>query len=383
MHKDMPQCYFGLSGSYSLGSRILFYSCIAGSILSLICRGFWKPGQRHRLDSIITFSVSTTLMMASVAALHIIVICFLSITTAHYRYVTDLDLIVADYFVRLGYAAALIILYLWPYEYSFGQSMMFQGIHALFIASAASQAINDFTSSGVAAECLGSGLQACLAACSTNTAPLRAGSNPFPYAFPHTQLGHPRANLVSGISQVISLGSALVSFFASAWFSESPSLKRYYPARTGLNIVASASLLLSLVTGEIHLQHPPFSIGQEPLSSVGQWGAMASAAMIVIWSITFLSLADVSGKQSTYSTRVNYHPWCEPFAKPEPTSTEIETSGQSTQHESTAKAGLRQRFPPAPSEPLLTERSNSIEAEVTHQIPTGLSTGDTPAVDRT
>ncbi|KAE8234170.1 hypothetical protein CF326_g783 [Tilletia indica] len=175
MPKDIPQCCFGLSGSYNLGSRILF-SCIVPSIAPLICRGLWQPGQRHRLDSVIAFSVSSTLMMAFLAALHTIVISFISIATIHYRYVTDLNGIAAGHFVRTGHVAANIFLYRWPYEYSAGQYMIFQGIQAVFIASTISRPIAGIKSSGAAAECQGSGLQACLAACPTNTAPLRAGS---------------------------------------------------------------------------------------------------------------------------------------------------------------------------------------------------------------
>ncbi|KAE8260017.1 hypothetical protein A4X13_0g595 [Tilletia indica] len=346
MPKDMPQCYFSLSGSYSLGSRILFYSCILSSIASLICRGLWQPGQRHRLDSIIAFSVSSTLMMAFVAALHTIVISFISITTAHYRYVTDLDSIAASYFARTGHVAAYIFLYWWPYEYSAGQYMIFQGAQAIFIASTISQPIAAIKSSGAAAECLGSGLQECLAACSTYTAPLRAGSNPFP----HTPQGQTLLEFVSNISQMISLMTAMVAYVATTLYFESPSFNRSYAARMAFNIVAVAFLILSLVTCEIHFQRPPYSIGQEPLSAVGQWGAMASAALVIIWNITFLSLVNVDGKQSTlwFQVNPNLYPRDELFAKPEPTSTQLEKSGRGTWRDSAAEVELGQRVPSTP-----------------------------------
>ncbi|KAE8268798.1 hypothetical protein A4X09_0g3534 [Tilletia walkeri] len=426
MPKDMPQCYFGLSGSYSLGSRILFYSCIASSVVALICRKLWQPGQRHRLDSVVAFSVSTTLMMGCIAALHMIVFGFIGMTTSHYRYVTDLDSIAADYFVRTGYAAAWVILILWPYGYSFRQYLMFGGVGMLFFASAASQTIINH-SAGVATECLGSGLQACLAACSTYTAPLRSGSTPFPYTPQERSRADKVVDSLSQISFVIALTTAMATYFGTMLFCAPRSPNRFPAVRTGAAVVAGAILILSVVTGEIHLQHPPYSIGQEPLSSVGQWAAIASSAMIVFWSIAFLSFADVDDKQPNFRYQANPNlqsvqpepdhnaPFVVPdpdpileSVRPEISSTEVLAALFRAANEEK----LRQRLRSVPSTPLppvqqssthgedgdigvgnvnnvdggpsiMNDRTTTEEAEVTQQIPTGRSTVDTPAVDRT
>ncbi|KAE8268593.1 hypothetical protein A4X09_0g3745 [Tilletia walkeri] len=139
----------------------------------------------------------------------------------------------------------------------------------------------------------------------------------------------------------------MVSYVATTLCFESPLFNRSYAARMAFNIVAVALLILSLVTCEIHFQRPPYSIGQEPLSAVGQWGAMTSAALVFIWSITSLSLENVDGKQSTLWSQVNPNLYSqdELFAKPEPTSTQLEESGRVTWNDSAAEVELGQRVP--------------------------------------
>ncbi|KAK0538886.1 hypothetical protein OC835_001305 [Tilletia horrida] len=285
-----PDCFFELSGSYSLGSRILYYACILASLLLAAWRkqvrknarkaklsGHPLPrrSRKHRLDIALAFAASTTMIIFAVAITHLFVMGIVGFSFPEYRYVTDLDVYAARRFSAIGIFTIWALWPLWPYDISPKQAVFLASI--VFLICPIFFCIG--TTGGIRPPTPVSSKS-----CKDRTAHLRHNSAPFEYY---------EAIVIS--TPGVASSCFLVGILAFLVEVLLPKMRRTLQVRwlkAGLWFVFGLLWLGSIVDTELHFTKTPFGEHSEPLGSIGQWGALLNAFLASYGYLIFVQLGE-------------------------------------------------------------------------------------------